>query len=64
MKFQWTKKRQAYFLVDLNLNINEYLLADRIISKRQAKKSERIMKSLERMCDVRIITCKSRLIFF
>jgi len=46
------------FNLDLNININEYLLADRIISKRQAKKSERIIKILERICNVRVITRK------
>jgi hypothetical protein len=38
--------------------MNEYLLADRIISKRQALKDEEIMKIIERIFSVRIIKCK------
>lgn len=47
------------FCLDLNINMNEYLLADRIIPKHQAKKCQTMMKTLERICNVRIIICKS-----
>ncbi|CAF0732357.1 unnamed protein product [Rotaria sordida] len=40
---------------DLNININEYLLADRMISTRLAKKYDRIINIIQRICNVRII---------
>ncbi|CAF4489051.1 unnamed protein product [Rotaria sp. Silwood1] len=40
---------------DLNLNINEYLLADRMISTRLAKKYDGIIKIIQRICNVRVI---------
>ena len=42
----------------MNLNRNEYLLAEKIVSKLHVKKSEHLMKIVERICDVRVIMCK------
>ncbi|CAF0825819.1 unnamed protein product [Adineta steineri] len=49
-------RRAAVSTPDLNINANEYLLHDRIISKRQAKKLEQILRIIQRICGVRIVT--------
>ena len=58
-------RRESFFSIysDLNLNRNEYLIFDRIITKTQLKKLENLFKSVERICDVRIFTCEHRLKF-
>lgn len=41
---------------DLNLNSNEYLLADHILPKHRAKKLDHSMRLFEKICNIRIVT--------
>ncbi|CAF0831355.1 unnamed protein product [Adineta ricciae] len=41
---------------DLNVNVNEYLLADRIVSTRQVKKDEKLIYIIQRICGIRTVT--------
>lgn len=47
--------------LDLNLNINEYLLDERILTPREAKKFDNIMKIIQRICGVHVTRCRLKM---
>ncbi|CAF0916109.1 unnamed protein product [Didymodactylos carnosus] len=41
---------------DTDINVNEYLLFEKTIVKHQGKKMQNLLKLIERICDVRVVT--------
>ncbi|UJR35975.1 hypothetical protein I4U23_028716 [Adineta vaga] len=49
-------RRASTATPDLTINANEYAIADRMISTRQAKKDEKLLYIIQRICGARVVT--------